>query len=115
MKLQNAQIDSFIDESLNTLALKEIEVSKFLVKQYEDNDLVNKTNHITNNATDASSGREETIKNHFENESNSDIFYSNNHSCFNNLIQFELQPHDHSLNKVNNNNYNNNNYYYYNN
>ena len=35
-----------------------------------------------------------------ESESNSDIFYSNNNRCFNNLIQYELEPHDKELNDV---------------
>ncbi len=77
LNLQNAQIDSFIDESLSSLVFKELEYSKFLIGQFEESFIKSECN-----------------------ESNSDMFYSNNNTCFNNLIQFELESHDPTLNKV---------------
>ena len=95
IKLQNAQVDLFIDESLNTLVLKELEISNFLKRQFEDSLMqgVSKAESNLNNLSQS-----DIIK--ASNESNSDIFYSNNTSCFNNLIQFDLQSYDSTINKV---------------
>ena len=86
-QLQNAQLDSFINESLNSLAFKELETSKFIIQQFEETFM---------NSPIAS----EAAQLNLESESNSDIFYSNNNRCFNNLIQYELEPHDKELNDV---------------
>ncbi|RNA21254.1 hypothetical protein BpHYR1_020360, partial [Brachionus plicatilis] len=82
LNLQNGYIDSFINESLNTLVLKDIESSKFLVKHFEDS-LFNSENkseicadrlNISNNSSEA--------------------YFIDRNECFSNLIQFDLQPHD---------------------
>ncbi len=91
-KLQNAQLDSFINESLNTLAYKELETSKFVIRQFQESFL---------SPSDCSAATNDNVKfAKSDSESNSDIFYSNNNSCFNNLIQYDIQPHDKTLNKV---------------
>ena len=94
--MQNAQVDLFIDESLNTLVLKELELSNFLKRQFEDSLMHGVSSKTENSINNASQSDIITASN----ESNSDIFYSNNTSCFNNLIQFELQSYDSTINKV---------------
>ena len=92
-KLQNAQLDAFINESINTLAYKELETSHFLIKQFNETFL---------NISDVAIVKSDKVSKLFPiySETNSDIFYSDNNSCFNNLIQFELEPHDTSFTKV---------------
>ena len=78
---------------MNTLAYKELETSQFLIKQFEESFM-----NITHSLSDNNQKQQKFTP--LFSEVNSDIFYSNNNSCFNNLIQFDLQPHDKSLNKV---------------
>lgn len=77
---------------MNTLAYKELETSQFLIKQFEESFM-----NITHSLSDNNQKQQKFTP--LFSEVNSDIFYSNNNSCFNNLIQFDLQPHDKSLNK----------------
>lgn len=80
LHLQNSQIDAFIDESLDSLALKELETSKFLTRQFDET-------FIKDIQTNSS----------IKNEGSSELFYTNNNKCFSNLIQYEFQPHDKSI------------------
>ena len=83
IKLQNSQIDAFIDESVDSLALKELETSKFLTRQFDET-------FIKDIQTNSS----------IKNEGSSELFYTNNNKCFSNLIQYEFQPHDKSITDV---------------
>ena len=86
-------MDLFINECLNSLAFKERETSDFLIRLFNEL-LVN--NSITGSSDSA--GSVSSSANHpqatYVNEFASENHYLNNNDCFNNLIQFELQPYD---------------------
>ena len=79
----------FIDVCLNSLAFKELESSKFLIKQFEDS-IINTVKPILNSPPELNQMYQDAIAN----DHTSENFFMNNHGCFNNLIQFDLQPHD---------------------
>ena len=87
-------MDLFINECLNSLAFKERETSDFLIRLF--NELL--VNNSVTNSSDSPAGGSVSSSNYpqatYVNEFASENHYLNNNNCFNNLIQFELQPFD---------------------
>ncbi|CAF0714492.1 unnamed protein product [Brachionus calyciflorus] len=83
LHFQNSYLDAFIDESLNTLVLKEVESSKFLVRHFEDS-ILNAFNINSENPSERSNVQ----------KNSSEGYFIDRNECFSNLIQYDLQPHD---------------------
>ena len=86
-------MDLFINECLNSLAFKERETSDFLIRLFNEL-LVNNSMNSSSDSSGSASGPSSTAQATYVNEFASENHYLNNNNCFNNLIQFELQPYD---------------------
>ena len=111
VKLQNGQIDSFIDTCLSSLIYKEIETSRFQIGQLQDmivceirpisakcstSSLCADSNGQAQSYVESKQTYNPTLLNDYTSEN----FFMKNHDCFNNLIQFEQQSYDVSEPKV---------------
>lgn len=86
LKLQNGNIDNFIDECINSLIFKEIDHGQFTVRQFEEGVLKSVLNsaHAPSNISDIQ----------VYNTNSSENFFVNSNDCFQNLVQFELESYD---------------------
>ena len=92
MRLQNGNMDTFIDDCLNSLVFKDIESSKFLMKQFEET--------VDMSSQDGSQQSSHYASNALPNLNSSENFFLDKESCFQNLVQFDLKTFDPDFEKM---------------
>jgi hypothetical protein len=105
-KLQNGNLDTFIDDCLNSLVFKDIETSKFLMKQLHES--INLSLVVsggegggeteTSSISDLNSSRRFSVLSQLRpihpTENSSENYFLKKEDCFHNMIQFDTRVHD---------------------
>lgn len=91
IQLQNANLDIFLEDSIKSIVLKDIEVSKFLVRQFDEAMNLSETYGSTVGANSTDTASQLSASSILSSQNTSENYFLSKESCFNNIIQFDLK------------------------